>query len=73
MSPTGEVTVGTYRIQRVFAPGFEDHKLILVCEDNEGYWSLHYNERGFLTGTLYVRFKRPDHPGTTEGPALPLR
>lgn len=73
VSPDGEVTCNTYRVQRVFAPGFENHRLILVCLDNNGYWSMHYNEYGVHVETIYVPFRSPDKPGTVEGPSLPLR
>ncbi len=73
VSPDGEITLDTFRVQRVFAEGFQHHKLILICEDHHGYWSLHYNEHGILVETIYVRFRNADKPGTHEGPTLPLR
>lgn len=46
VSPDGEIRPMTFRVQRVFAKGFEKHKLLLVCLDSVGYWSLHYNQKG---------------------------
>ncbi len=59
VSPDGDMVPGVYRIQRVFASGYERHVLLLVCIDEKGYWSMHYDESGLQKGVFYVPFLCP--------------
>lgn len=47
----------SYRILAITAPGFENHTLIEVCDDDKGYVCYHYDPNGLLVGEKYVEFK----------------